>query len=164
MSATVHRGAVVVFLALSAACGSSVPTSPTETSPSPSGTLVLPGLTQQPSGIPPPSLPPLSGPSRTFIFERAEYPVAEYTKRSRFILYDNAAFLFQYMNPGGSLSGQYRGSYAEENGVIGFTWAGSRYPISSDATGRLEGDSLKVEYDLNMQLSDFENAVYTRIP
>ena len=43
---------------------------------------------------------------------------------------------------------------------VGFSWAGSRYPNSSEATGKLEGDSLKVEYDLNMQLSDFENAVY----
>ena len=161
MSATVRRGAVVVLLALSAACGGSVPTSPTGTSASPTP---LPGLTPQPSVIPPPSLPPLSGPSRTFIFERADYPVGEYTKRSCFILYDNGAFLFQYMNPGGNLSGQYRGSYAEENGVIGFSWAGSSYPISSDATGTLEGDSLKVEYNLNMQLSDFENAVYARIP
>ena len=132
MSATVRRGAVVVLLVFSVACGSSGPTSPTATSPSPTP---LPGLTPQPS-----------------------------VTRSRFILYDNGAFSFQYMNPGGSLSGQYRGSYAEENGVIGFSWAGSRYPNASEATGRLEGDSLKVEYNLNMQLSDFENAVYARIP
>ena len=56
MSATVYCGAGVLFLALSAACGSSAPTSPTGTSPSSSGTLLLPGLTPQPSVTPLPSV------------------------------------------------------------------------------------------------------------
>ena len=166
MSVTLHRGAVVLFLALCAACRSPVPTSPTGTSPSPSENLVLPGLTPQPSvtpppsGIPPTSLPPLSGPSRTFIFARADYRVAGYTERSRFILYDNGAFSLQYL----SLSGlPYRGSYTEENGVMDFTWERSNNSNPPDATGTLQGDSLKVEYSLNMRMSDFEDAVYALV-
>ena len=164
MSATVHRGAVVLFLALCAACRSSVPTSPTGMSPSPNGSFPLPGLTQpsvtpQPNVIPPTSLPPLSGPSRTFVFERADYRVAEYTERSRFILYDNGAFSLQYPSLSGNLS-PYRGSYTEENGVMDFTWERSNNSNPPDATGTLQGDSLKIEYSLNMRMSDFEDAVY----
>ena len=32
------------------------------------------------------------------------------------------------------------------------------------ATGRLEGDSLKVQYGVGMYFDDFEDAVYTRMP
>ena len=166
MSATIRRGAVVVLLALSAACEGSLPTAPTGTSSSPSGTP-LPGLTavpkvrSLPSVTPPIHFPPLSGPAHTFIFEHAGYRVAEYTQNSRFVLYDNGAFALQYL----TLGGQYRGSYTEENGVIALTWEDSSnayFPWG--ATGRLEGDSLNVQYNLNMQLSDFEDAVYTRSP
>jgi hypothetical protein len=166
MIATIRRGAVIVILALSAACEGSLPTAPTGTSPSPSETP-LPGLTavpkvrSLPSVTPPISFPPLSGPAHTFIFEHAGYRVAAYTQTSRFVLYDNGAFVLQYTNPGG----QYRGSYTEENGVIDFTWEDSSNAYFPwDATGTLEGDSLNVQYNLNMQLSDFEDAVYTRTP
>jgi hypothetical protein len=86
------RGAVVL-LVLFAACGSSVPTSPTGTNP--------------PSALPPPTsapatiFPPLSGPSRTFIFDRElSYPVTAYTRNSHFVLYDNGAFVLQYPSLG----------------------------------------------------------------
>src|SRR5262249_2761905 len=78
MKTTVRRGAVVVLLVLSAACGGSGPTSPTGTSQPPA-----------PSPVPPPpsAFPPLSGPSRTFIFDReVSDPVRDYTKASRFVL------------------------------------------------------------------------------
>ena len=162
MNATVRRGVVVVLLVLSAACRDSVPTSPTGTSPSPSVTLLpsltpVPSLTSVPSVIPPTSFPPLSGPSRTFTFDHADYRVAEYTEKSRFVLYDNGAFALQYLN----LGGQYKGSYREENGSIHFTWEDC---CGWSATGRLEADSLKVQYSVNMQMSDFEDAVYARMP
>ena len=111
------RGAVVVLLVLSATCGGSVPTSPSGTNPSPMPTVTLPS----PTLTPPPNLPPLSGPARTFIFERADYQVAESTEKSRFVLYDNGAFSLQYLSLGGL---PYRGSYTEENGLLNFTWEG----------------------------------------
>ena len=151
MSATVRRGAVVVLLALSAACGSAVP-SPT----SPPG--LLPGPTPQPSVIPT-SVPPLSGPSRTFIFERADYGVAVYTRESSFVLYDNGAFALQ---TGGQYRGQYRGSYTTlENALLHFKFEGDD---QWSATGKLEADSLEVQYNTMMQMDDFENAVYARTP
>ena len=161
MSATVRRGAVVVLLALSAACGSSVPTSPTGTSPSPNGTP-LPGLTPMMPTVtlPPIIFPPLSGPARTFRFERADYRVAEYTQKSRFVLYDNGAFALQSEMSGGL----YRGSYTDENGVIDFAWDARSNIGTWRATGRLEGDSLNVQDNSVMQLNDFEDAEYTRMP
>ena len=85
MNTTVRRGAVVVLLVFSVACGSSGPTSP-------SGTRQPPSL---PSPTPrlPIDFPPLSGPSRTFIFDgELSYPVSDFTRESRFVLYDNGAF------------------------------------------------------------------------
>jgi len=155
VSATVRRSAVVVLLALSAACGGSMPTSPTGTSPSPTS---LPGLTPPPPVIPPPSFPPLSGPSRTFKFDHADYDdVYVNTRESRFVLYDNGAFALQ--DPGG----QMRGSFTTlEDGLLYFKFE-INYGVWY-ATGKLEGDLLKVKYNDNMFYSDFEHAVYIRIP
>jgi hypothetical protein len=64
----------------------------------------------------------LSEPSRTFFFDRElSYPVSDYTKKSRFVLYDNGAFVLQYLSLG---EGGYRGGYKDANGVIVFEWEG----------------------------------------
>src|SRR6516165_5800412 len=80
MHPTLRRGAIVVLLVLSAAC-SSGPTSPTTTPQTPVTPLM-------PSATPPPTatFPPLSGPSRTFVFDHAlSYSVSNYTKNSQFV-------------------------------------------------------------------------------
>ena len=56
-------------------------------------------------------------------------------KSSRFVLYDNGAFVLQYMNPDGSLCGQYRGSYTAENGVLNFRFEGN-FAIGCDRQAR----------------------------
>jgi hypothetical protein len=149
MNTCVRRSAVVVLLTLSAACGSSKPTSPTGTSQPPAAPLPTP---------PRPDFPPLSGPSRTFFFDReVSYPVSDYTKKSRFVLYDNGAFVLQYLSLG---EGGYRGGYKDANGVITFEWEGWSIAGPWGATGTLQGDSLRVQYNLIMQMTDFEDAVY----
>jgi hypothetical protein len=148
MNTTVRRGAVVVLGVLSVACGSSGPTAPTETSQP----LTLPPSTPQP-----PTDPPLSGPSRTFIFDRElSYRVSDYTKESRFVLYDNGKFVLQYM----TRFTEHPGRYTEANGVIYFEWEGLEGRRPWGATGTVVGEYLTVQYSLNMQLADFENAVY----
>ena len=140
--------AAVVTLPLFAACGSSLPTSPT-TATQP---FVVPAA--QPVSV----FPPLSGPSRTFSFEReVSHPVSGYTKNSRLVLYDNGAFVLQYatLGPRG-----YRGGYTEVNGVITFEWEDWNAASPWGATGALQGDSLRVQYNFIMQMSDFEDAVY----
>jgi hypothetical protein len=113
-----------------------------------------PPTTGQPS--PAPGVPPASGPARTFDFAGPlSYPVSGYTQASKYVLYENGAFALQYS------AGQYIGSYHEERGDIIFRFADdSRW----EARGTLNGDRLGVRYNQNMELSDFENAVYSRVP
>src|SRR5262245_35766305 len=153
MHTTLRHGAAVVLLVLSAACGGTGPTAPTTATQSPA----LPA----PTPTPPITFPPLSGPSRTFVFDHAlSYPVSEYTKNSRFVLYENGAFVLQYV----SLGGQYRGKYTEANGVMDFQWEGWSAAGPWGATGTVKGDTLTVQYNLIMQLTDFEDAVYGLAP
>ena len=154
MNTTVRRGALVVLVVVSASCGSgsSTPTSSTGTSQLPAVPAPTPG---------PSTFPPLTGPSHTFVFDRQlSYPVSNYTRESRFVLYDNGAFVLQY----GGLVGDYRGGYTEANGVIAFEWEDSSVAGPWGATGTIRGDTLTVQYNLIMQLSDFEDAVYARTP
>jgi hypothetical protein len=102
----------------------------------------------------------LSGSSRTFNFARElSYRVSDYTKASRFVLYDNGAFALQYVGVA-----DYRGGYTEANGVIAFEWEGWSVAGPWGAIGTVKADSLTVQYNLIMQHTDFEDAVYTLMP
>jgi hypothetical protein len=93
MNTTVRRGAVVFLVVLSTACGSSAPSSPTA--------IPQPLPVAAPTALPPRTFPPLSGPSRTFVFDRElKYRVSDYTRKSSFMLYDNGAFVLRYGGPG----------------------------------------------------------------
>ena len=154
MNTTLRRSAIIVLFVLGAACGSSGP-------PSPTGTGQAPAV---PLPAPPPAttFPPLSGPSRTFVFDRElSHRVSDYTKMSRFVLYDNGAFALQYPSLG---QGGYRGKYEDAHGVITFEWEGSSVAGPWGASGALRGDALTVQYNQMMRLDDFEDAVYMRIP
>jgi len=109
----------------------------------------------------------LSGPSRTFIFDReASYAVREYTRKSRVVVYDNGAFELQYP-PSEYGPGLYPGAYQLANGVIVFLFEFQGRSVDSpfsDATGILKGDSLTVQYDWSMRMADFEDAVYALEP
>jgi hypothetical protein len=95
------------------------------------------------------------------VFDRALlYPVRDYTMESRFVLYDNGAFVLQYVG----LGGQYRGGYTEANGVITFQWEGWSAAGAWGATGMIKGNSLTVQYNVIMELTDFEDAVYSLMP
>ena len=157
MNTTVRRGAVVVLLVLFAACGSSGPTSPTGTNPPPA----VPAADSAACD----NLSSLSGPSRTFIFDRElSYPVSDYTRNSRFVLYDNGAFVLQYpraLGRGAILEGtrtQTASSCSCSSGRAGAS------PAHGDATGTLKGDSLTVQYEEIMHHTDFEDAVYVLMP
>jgi hypothetical protein len=113
-----------------------------------------------PTPTPTTSFPALSGPSRTFIFDHElSYRVSDYTRRSRFVLYDNGAFMLEYVG-----LGQCRGAYTDANGVITFEWEGWSTAGPWGAIGTLKGDSLTVQYNVVMQMSDFEDAVYALTP
>jgi hypothetical protein len=159
MNSTVRRSVAVTLLVFSVSCGSSRPTSPSGTNQPPS--------VSSPTPQPPINFPPLSGPSRTFIFDgELSYRVRDFTRNSRFVLYDNGAFVLQY--PPSSLGdGAFRGQYQVANGIIMFLFefqgrsAGTPF---DDATGTLKGDSLTVQYPWSMRMADFEDAVYVLMP
>ena len=154
MDATVRRGAVILFLVLSAACGGAAPTSPTGT--------VQAATPFPPTPPPGPSFPPLEGPSRTFVFNRElSYPVSDYTKKSQFVLYDNGSFILQFPSIG---QGGYRGGYREANGLVAFACEGWSPAGVWSATGAFTGNTLTIRYNDIMYLTDFEDAVYVLGP
>lgn len=162
MNATsIRHGAVVVLVLLGAACGSSGPASPTGPGPIAASPPPTPNVPPEPPA--PIDFPPLSGPSRTFVFERElDNPVRDFTRQSRIVLYDNGAFDLRYP-PSQSGSGSFPGAFQVADGVLMFLFqfqgrsVGSRW---DDATGTLEGDSLTVRYHEQMHHADFEDAVY----
>jgi hypothetical protein len=91
------------------------------------------------------------------MFDRElSHPVRDYTKESRFVLYDNGAFVLQYMN----LGIQYRGGYTQATDAITFEWEDWSAAGPWSARAILRDGSLTVRYNLIMQLDDFEDAVY----
>jgi hypothetical protein len=150
MYAVACRAAVAALLLLSTACGDSGPVTPTPADQPPPA--------PQPAPAPPPpprtNFPPLTGPSRTFVFERPlSYGVSHYTASSRFVLYDNGAFVLQYP----SIGAEYRGAYTDTDGVLILDWERGS---TGGATARLTGESLAVQYGEVMTHSDFEDAQY----
>ena len=85
--------------------------------------------------------------------------VRDYTRKSRIVLYDNGAFVLRYDG-----IGDYRGGYAESNGIITFDWEGWSVAGAWGASGTLESASLTVRFNVIMQLTDFEDAVYVLMP
>lgn len=140
--------AVAILLLVGTGCGSSDTTSPYV----PSNPVV-----SAPTKPYSPNFPEPSGPARIFVYDHAlwDHPQS-YTMLSRFVLYDNHAFALQF----GSPSGAYLGGYTETAGVIIFDWEGWSSAGPWGATGILKGDTLTVQYNLVMQLTDFEDAAY----
>ncbi len=95
-------------------------------------------------------------PARVYTFVDAPANVADYTRASRFVLYEDGSFALQYGR------GEYRGTYTEANALIVFQWEGGSAAGPWGATGSLSGDRLSVRYNIIMLLTDFEDAVYAR--
>jgi len=147
---TVRRGTVIALVMLLAGCGDAGPAAPTDAR--------QPPVSSAPNPPPAKSFPPPSGPSRTFVFGRELlYPVSGYTSTSRFVLYDNGAFVLQFPSLG---EPGYRGGYQQVNAAITFEWEGWNIAGPWGATGTLSGDLLTVRYNEVMQGTDFEDAVY----
>ena len=121
--------------------------------------------TSQPSSAPIPVnwAAPTGGPARVFDYASAPGPVSDYTRASRFVLYDNGTFEFQYGDLGSGKIGTYSGRYTGSFGIT-FDWDGWSQAGPWGATGILDGATLTVEYNEIMQLTDFENAVYVLTP
>lgn len=159
-----------VLLALGIACnGSSTSPEPQKKDPEPVVPLppvvppasvpVTPTTPQPPApGVP---VPPLEGPSRTFSYAGPlGYDVNDATRLSRFVLYDNGAFVLQY--PG--YLNESKGRYSVSGTTVNFEWNATSAAGSWTAVGQLSGNTLTVRYNAIMSASDFEDAVYERVP
>ncbi len=156
-----RHSVVVIAVAAVAACGdgASPPTAPTP--PVSPGPVASPAPTPQP----PVNFPPVVGPSRVFTFDRPlGYPVRDFTQQSRFVIYDNGAFVLEYASLNFVLPGQY---VRDSSGRLMFLFqfnGRTQNEAWDDAVGTLDGDRLGIEFELTMQHADFENAVYALAP
>jgi hypothetical protein len=141
-------GTLLTWLVLCIACNSADRLTAPSSLPTPQSSTV--------QASPAAAVPPLIGPASTYLFaERLSYPIRDYTIASKYVLYDDGAFSLQYQ----SIAAPYVGTYRQDNGSIALRFASdSRW----SATATINGDSLEVRYNTDMELSDFENAVYQR--
>jgi hypothetical protein len=124
-------------------------------------------LTSACSSAPPPVAPApipsacafgsLTQPGRVFAFAAAGAPVTPATRCSRFVLYDSGAFELQY-----GTGAVYPGSYQQSGATLDLQWVGQSVAGAWHADATLVADTLSVHYNAIMQLTDFEDAVYTR--
>lgn len=135
-----------------AGCGgtSALPTFPT-------GANAQIGVTAPtPCSTPNLTFPQVTRPARIYL-NPASCPSA-----SRFVLYDDGSFELQYVWSQGSPS--YGGTYMEKDGRITFTWQGWSTAGPWGADGTITPTTLSVHFNLVMQMSDFADADYTRVP
>ena len=81
--------------------------------------------------------------------------------KSRFVFYIDGTFVLQYAR-GTTFVREYRGTYVERSGVVTFIWDAWSAAGPWRATGVLTSETLTVEYNALMQLTDFEDGVYVR--
>ena len=80
---------------------------------------------------------------------------------SRYVLFPAGRFELQYLTSRrGYVS--YAGSFTRTGADLSFRFDGSSVAGPWEATGVLEGDRLRIEYNIIMSLSDFEDGVYVR--
>jgi hypothetical protein len=158
-----RRAVLGVLLGLSTSCGS--PTQPVTASgpPPTSGPPTVPPSAPAPA----PPFPGLSRPGVIYAGDDSLYDtfVSRHGSRlaSRYVFYDDNSFELQFV---GARFGffKYTGRISRTDSRITFDWDGWSAAGPWAATGTLRGDSLRVEYNLVMQLTDFIDGVYVRTP
>lgn len=155
MRMATHSAWIVSLLTVVAGCqgrGTSTPTAPIAEDAPDAPTAAV-------------GFPPLTGPGRIYSFSALTPPyilddAVEYTKASRYALYDDGSFAIQSSDTGPELTG----AYTETDGVVSFHWQASNTAGPWEATGTLTGDSLAVTYNIVMWLVGFMDAVYALAP
>lgn len=82
---------------------------------------------------------------------------------SRYVLYEDGTFALQFLTVNRGFL-EYLGRYASGDSLIAFDWDASYAARPWAATGTVHGDSLRVAYNVVMQLTDFEDGLYVRVP
>ena len=110
----------------------------------------------------PPAPPPMNKPGR--IYEAVDspyYAIHGSPLGSRYVLYDDGTFSLQYSSAQYPFF-QYTGSYVVRDSTVAFTFNSWSTAGEWGASARITEDSLTVEYNLIMVLSDFEGGLFLR--
>ena len=112
--------------------------------------------------IPPPPgwTPPVDTPTRTFVYSGpAGHAVSSWTERSSLVLGSDGRFAL--------VSGQngypYRGWFTQSGNQVTFQWEGVSRAGPWGAEGVINDGALTMRYNLVMQMTDFEDAVYALV-
>ena len=109
-----------------------------------------------------PELPALPEDVSADVYERESHTAGAHP--SRYLLIDDNTFELQILSERGDLL-SYPGSYSRSNDTLTFRFEAFSTAGPWEATGTFEdgGTRLRVEYNIVMWLSDFENGVYVRV-
>ena len=116
---------------------------------------------------PAPAFPPLSRPGVVYLGNDAIYDALvsfhQSKVASRYVLYDDSTFALQFSTLRFGFF-EYTGRFTRADSRITFDWVGSSTAGPWGAIGTMRGDSLSVAYSLDMQMADFIDGVYVRVP
>ena len=144
---------IVSLLACSMAACDASPSAPITTAPSQTTSQSTAQNTSPQDVV---TVPPLSGPVRTFVYDHALVsPVNAYTTQSRVLLYDDGAF---------SIDGTVGLYTANTNGTLRLQFNDRDGLGAWEGTGTLTGITLTVQYNFPASFAGFDDAVYTLQP
>jgi hypothetical protein len=152
--------AAAVALPLLSACSDSAPTVALGVAPPDQGSTTPPVVGT-------PGFSPLTSSGRIYAAPRsldelyAKYHGASIS--SRYVLYDDSTFALEFVS-GRFGAFVYDGRFTRTDSRITFLWKGWSLAGPWGAEGTLRGDSLSVSYNLVMQMTDFIDGTYGRVP
>lgn len=122
--------------------------------------IVDPPVEPEPAGEAPAPLvtdtfPQVSGFAAVYDRDRPD----SYGFRSRYVFHPDGSFSLQYTGTQWGFV-EYPGRYAVSDSQVDFDFDGWSVAGPWRATGTLDGKELRVEYDIIMWLSDFDNGLY----
>ena len=158
MDAAVRCQALVGLLMLATACSNYVPQPIAPSAPLTASTSNA-NATSTPQNASEfvPRFPAISRPARVYVGTSSAFTTYHGSPlSSRYVLYDDGTFVLQYSSINYPFF-EYPGSYNEVNSLMTFDFG----PSWDGAKGVLNGTSLRVQYNTRMQMSDFEDGIYT---
>jgi len=151
---------VLLAVASFAACGRDAPTALPRATIPPSNPFPKPNPTPNPIPTPnpnpnPPGPSPFADSTASTIYERSS--PSSFASGSRFVFYSDGKFDLTYV-----YAGDYSGRYTRTDSTVALVFDGWSVAGPWLAGGTFRGDTLTVDFNVIMMLSDFESGTYLR--